>query len=427
LFPLAGILVAAASVHGGDPITPPPGPGLPTVDASAVWRDVEELASDTYRGRNGGSPGELAAAALIAMRLEALGLEPLGDDGTFLQSFEFMPRFAPVPGVVASSQNVIALLPGQDPARRHEILLIGAHYDGQGADTEADPGRQESELADSGDRIWNSANDNAVSIAALLEVARLFTTGELTNARSLVFCAFGAEEHGMIGSFRYVERPPLPLERHVAMLNLEQLGRRPGTDLMTAGFGTSALWPAVLARADARTGRSTLLALERPEADTDHFPFFLAGIPAMTIGHGDGERTHTPADEAGTLSFGDLGWRTQFVAVVLAELAADFSKPTPGIDPRGEFAFAGVLASPAEAAAAGLPPGTRVLRLAAGWSGGRGSSSLAEGDLILRLAGEELSPDVLDGDLGVRVRDSPPGECLPLTVVTDGERREECV
>jgi len=396
------------------------------IDEAALRRHVRQLADDTFEGRNGGYEGERRAAQYIADHLQRLELEPAGDAGTFLQAFEFQPRLPERPGQRLTSQNVVAILKGRRLTGSVEAIVVGEHYDGQGRTGQADPGREANDLALPDDEIWNAANDNAASVAIILEVARLFRTGRFVNERDLIFCLFGAEEHGIVGAFAYVNAPAVPLVETAAMLNLEQLGGLPGEDLMTAGFATSSAWPDVLARADARTGRSTLLALDLPAADTDHYPFFVLGVPAMTLGHPDGPRTHTPADDPESLSYPDLVWRTELVATVVEELASLESRPGFALDVTRELAFTAVVTSPAEVLAAGLRQDVLALKVAAVLRRSTAFGQLEVGDLITVVEGQRLS-EGMEYEIYRLGREKRESDCLSLSVVTGGRQRGICL
>jgi Zn-dependent M28 family amino/carboxypeptidase len=111
-------------------------------------------------------------------------------------------------------KNVMAWLPGKGP-RAHEIIVIGGHYDHLGIRRPpgAAPGTPE--------QIHNGADDNASGTAGVMELARLFVQAG-PQRRSLLFVGFSAEEVGLIGSYHWVNNPPVPLDRVVAMINLDQ-------------------------------------------------------------------------------------------------------------------------------------------------------------------------------------------------------------
>src|SRR3954465_3495221 len=115
-------------------------------DADRILRDVAWLADDRLEGRGTGTPGNDSAAAWLARRHAALGLRPVvsdtaraecrsgpmaGDCGTFLQRFRARGvelAHAGRPEGVAT-QNVVAMVPGRDPALAGEYVVIGAHFD----------------------------------------------------------------------------------------------------------------------------------------------------------------------------------------------------------------------------------------------------------------------------------------------------------
>ena len=108
------------------------------------------------------------------------------------------------------ARNVLGLLPGTDPQRKDEIVVVGAHYDHVGRDPDG--------------TIYNGANDNASGVAVMLEIARLWQAQGFRPARSVLFAAWDVEEQGLVGSRYYVDNPIYSLDRTVAMLNLEMAG-----------------------------------------------------------------------------------------------------------------------------------------------------------------------------------------------------------
>ncbi len=106
------------------------------------------------------------------------------------------------------TKNVLAILPGDDPEKRDEFIVIGAHLDHVGQCWQTMPG----------------ANDNASGIAVMLGLAKALAKfpGELK--RSVLFIAFGAEEQAVAGSKFYLDHPVVPLEKSVCFLNLDGVG-----------------------------------------------------------------------------------------------------------------------------------------------------------------------------------------------------------
>jgi hypothetical protein len=116
-------------------------------------------------------------------------------------------------------RNVAGLLRGSDPILRDSYVLLTAHYDGTGPRT-----------PDSADRIWNAANDNASGTAAVIEVASALSALREKPRRSILFMCYFGEEKGLLGSRHYANHPLVPVEKTIAAINLEQLGRTDATE-----------------------------------------------------------------------------------------------------------------------------------------------------------------------------------------------------
>jgi Zn-dependent M28 family amino/carboxypeptidase len=179
-----------------------------------------------------------------------------------------------------NSRNVIAALPGADPAKAGEYLIYSAHWDHLGRNP-----------ALKGDPIYHGAEDNASGCAGLLEIAREFAalTGPDRPKRTVLFFAPTGEEQGLLGAEYYAQHPLYPLVRTLANLNmdvLQQMG--PARDVVGVGFGNSTLDDVAVAVL-ARSGR-VLVPEPEPEAGrfyrSDHFEFAKVGVPAFYINEG---------------------------------------------------------------------------------------------------------------------------------------------
>ncbi len=186
----------------------------------------------------------------------------------------------PVTREVVASANVIAKLPGT--TRREETIAIGAHWDAYGIDPKSPPGAPV---------IRPGALDDAIGIAGMMEIARLFKAGP-PPARTLVFAAWTAEERGLLGSEAFARSGLYPLDRMVANLTLDVLqtaGR--SRDVVLIGAGQNSLEDDLVVAA--RTQGRTVTPDGKPERGlfyrADHFPFARRGVPTllmMAIGGG---------------------------------------------------------------------------------------------------------------------------------------------
>jgi hypothetical protein len=222
-------------------------PSIPTVATIDRTRSLlSALADDSMEGRRVATAGEARAARFIAARFREAGLEPAGDDG-FLQrlpmaqtttrtrSANGQDRTRTGPALLTradldtvpaerrlTSVNVVGIVRGSDPQLSSEVVVVGAHFDHIGIRAPVD-----------GDSIANGADDDASGTVAVMEAARIIAAGPRPK-RTVVFAAFTGEEGGGFGSRWYMDHPPFPLDRHVAQIQVEMIGR---PDSLAGGSG----------------------------------------------------------------------------------------------------------------------------------------------------------------------------------------------
>jgi hypothetical protein len=194
-----------------------------------------------------------------------------------------------------STANVVARLPGSDPKRASEAVLLTAHIDHLGVGEPVN-----------GDAIYNGANDDASGVAAVLELARALASAPRPK-RTLLFALFGSEEQGGYGAAYFRERPPIPLDRIVANIEFEEVGlpdpKLPPHTLWLIGWERSDLGPTLAAHG------ARLVADPHPEEDffrrSDNYVLARRGVIAHTVS-GDAlfPQYHQPSDEPGILDYG---------------------------------------------------------------------------------------------------------------------------
>ena len=176
------------------------------------------------------------------------------------------------------SRNVVARLEGTDPVLKNETVIYTAHRDhfGRNASLQAD-------------QIFNGALDNASGVAALLEVAKAFTALKTPPRRSILFIATTGEERGLLGAKYYAEHPLYPLERTLAVLNIDLINVwGPTRSITIVGYGRTTLADDLsrLAQANGRMATDD----RRPEMGnfyrSDHFSFARRGVPAVYMARG---------------------------------------------------------------------------------------------------------------------------------------------
>jgi hypothetical protein len=289
------------------------------ITANSLRGDVSFLASDLLEGRDTPSRGLDIAGEYIAAQFRRLGFEAAGDDGYF-QTVVVRPEDPDSP----KSRNVAAILRGSDPELKDTYVMLSAHYDHVG-------------LAQTGeDRIFNGANDDASGTASVLEVANALAALHPRPKRSVLFILFCGEEKGLRGSRYYVDHPLVPLDKTVADLNLEQLGRTDapeGRHLNSAnvtGFDFSDMTP-ILVDAGKRVGivvSKDAQASDRFFKLSDNEPLAKAGVPAHTLSVTyDFPDYHAVGDEWQKIDYDNMAKVDQAVGIATLRLAQALTPP----------------------------------------------------------------------------------------------------
>lgn len=285
---LACSLTAGCALSRSTVDTPP---ATADVSEASVRAHMEFLASDALNGRGSGTRDEWIAVLYAAAQMRRLGLEPLGDDGGYVQT---------IVNRNTRTWNAVARLRGEDPAARDDVVLLSAHIDHLG-------NRQEEGNAGA-DAIYNGADDDASGTVAVLELMDALARGPRPR-RSVVFALFGSEERGGLGSRHFADAPTVPLPGIVANLQFEMIGRPDGKvpprTLWLTGYERSTLGPE-LARRGAR-----LVQDPHPEMNffmrSDNIQFARRGVVAHTVAsYGLHRDYHTPGDEIGRIDFAHM-------------------------------------------------------------------------------------------------------------------------
>ena len=238
-----------------------------------IVRRPEDLTSLALQGWISGDAAKrlFADAGLDLARLSAAARRP---------DFRPVPlkgvTFAadvPVTHEQIASHNVLARIPGT--TRADEVVMFGAHWDAYG---KGEPDAQ--------GRIYRAgANDDALGIAAIFEIARAMKAAPAPQ-RSVVFAAWTAEERGLLGSEFYAANPVYPMEKTVANLAIDILQTAgAANDVVLVGKGQDTLEDD-MARIAATQGR-TVTQESLPERGlfyrADHFSFAKRGVPVMLL------------------------------------------------------------------------------------------------------------------------------------------------
>jgi hypothetical protein len=279
--------------------------------------------------------GALVSEDAMVAALERLGLEAQPAGGLALHG-EIDARAqvsADLQVEVLSAPNVLGILPGRDEELREEYVLLSAHMDGLGVGMPVD-----------GDSIYNGADDNASGTAAILEMAEAAAALDRRPRRSLAFLAVSGEEKGLLGSTAFVTRPPIPLDRIIANINIDMIGRDSEDTIAVLGRPYSTLGTMVDSIAAAHPELGMTVVGDLWPADgfffrSDQFSFARKGIPALFFFNGVHEDYHRPSDEAGNIKFRKAARITRLV-FELALAIANADEP-PAWDPQARARIVG--------------------------------------------------------------------------------------
>ena len=248
------------------------------IDAAGAGRHVAALADDALEGREGGSRGGRAAGAYIVETLRGAGLRPAGDEGTYYQRFGTM-------------RNILALVPGSDPACERELVVVGAHYDHVGYGTAANS------YGPTG-MIHNGADDNASGVAGVLEIAEVLQAMPAKPRRPVLLAFWDGEEKGLLGSWHFVRVRPQPLRdlRPVFVVNLDMIGRLRGERVEIYGGRTMTGLRRIVTETNRETGLELIFDWDIVD-DSDHFPFIESRVPTVMLHTGLHDEYHRPSDD----------------------------------------------------------------------------------------------------------------------------------
>lgn len=335
--------------------------------------------------------------------------------GSQLLTGETISGSVQIETLTAHIKNVAAVLPGTGPSAG-EFVVVGAHYDHLGL------GKVGHMFGPAGS-IYHGADDNASGTAAVLELATRLSRGPPLS-RSIIFICFTAEEEGLIGSDYFVKHPPVPLDKIVAMVNLDMVGRVRAQTLYVGGQGTAKDFDSVLGQADLDSPLKLRSIGRGGLGPSDHMSFAVRRIPVLFFFSGLHADYHRPSDTSDKVNYEGIDEVADFTAKVISGLTnmprdpyiveADkdsmhlFGSPDFGSEPHrrvilgiipdysSQESRVGVLIS-------GTTPGTPAQ-----------AAGLREGDLLVQFGQQKLENLM---DLTQALANSKPGDHVSIKVI----------
>jgi hypothetical protein len=302
---------------------------IPAADVSAAL--AERLVAGSGR-----SLAELAGASEAAEH--GLGVVSLPDARVELTTA--------VERNVTPGRNVLAMIEGADPQLRNEVVVIGAHHDHNGVER---------------DTVLNGADDDASGTVGVMAIAEAYALaaedGDLPR-RSVMFAVWDAEERGLLGAWYYTLRPLFPLQRTVANLNMDMIGRHEeippdgggrftGLEVQSAesnanainilGYSRAPDLAAAVDSANVATGLTLRFRYDNNRSNmlrrSDQWPFLQNDVPAVWFHTGLHPDYHTPNDDPERIEYEKLTRIVRLVYQTSWDVAN--AEGRPGIEPMG--------------------------------------------------------------------------------------------
>ena len=239
-----------------------------------------------------------------------------------------------------NDRSIVAMIDGSDPQLKNEYVMVSAHFDHDGAD---------------GPRIMNGADDDGSGTVGLIEIAEAYALSAQSGQRpkrSVIFAAWNSEERGLLGAWAYAENPVVPLDRIVAVLNMDMIGRNEevpvggggrfrGLEQQTAESNANATniigtlrspdLRAALEQANQPIGLELKSRYDNNISNlmrrSDHWPFIQHGVPGVWVHTGLHPDYHTFYDRPEKINYAKMAKIARLVYQASWDLANAPSRP----------------------------------------------------------------------------------------------------
>jgi len=383
--------------------------------AAIVLSDVLANAGIPALMLNGEQGEKLFAAAGLKLRDLHAGIDA-----------DLKPRSQPLPNVAITLQadlsrqvrqvrNVVGYLPGQTD----EFVVIGAHYDHLGL------GQQFSMAPNAAGKPHYGADDNASGTAGVIELAKRLPA--LPNRRrGVLFMTFAGEELGLLGSSFFVNNPQLPLEKAVAMINMDMIGRVKDNRVFVGGSGTGTTFKNLLAATPDR-GLKFDTSETAGYGSSDHTSFTTKQVPVLFFFSGLHADYHKPSDTWDKINTADAVKLVTYVGDVAGQLLSSEKPQYVRVLPP-QSAHSGAVGSVSGGASgygpyfgsipdfAEPPKGVRFADVRDGSPAA--IAGLKAGDIMIGFGGKDISNLM---DFTVLLRTKKPGDQVDVTVLRNGQ------
>jgi hypothetical protein len=327
---------------------------------------------------------------------------------------------------VKTVHNVVGYLPGETD----EYVIVGAHYDHLGL------GEQFSLAPDLAGTVHPGADDNASGTAGVIELARWFST-QPKQKRGILFMTFAGEELGLLGSSFYAAHPDLPLDKAVAMINMDMIGRVRNGKLYIGGAGTGTTLRALLEKSP-KYGLNLDYSDTAGYGSSDHMEFIPKQVPVLFFFSGLHSDYHKPGDTWDKIDAPDAAHVLQLVADITDNLREAPDRPLfVRIAPPtgGENAHAGAIAGSGDSKASGYGPyfgsiqdfgeGTKGVKFSDVTPGSPAGKAGLKGEDVLVEFDEKPIDNLYDFTYALQAK--KPGDVVKVKVLRNGKPVEATV
>jgi Tol biopolymer transport system component len=317
----------------------------------------------------------------------------------------------------AQGENVAGLIPGRGKLAK-EYVVVGAHYDhlGYGGHGSMRPNDH---------AIHNGADDNASGTAAVMVAAARLKEllKDSKDHRTVLIALFSAEEVGLGGSGFLADHSPVPMNKVVAMINLDMVGAMKDDKLIALGSESAAEWKPLLARVASEV-KLSVSASGDGYGPSDQTSFYAKQVPVIHFFTGTHDRYHTPDDDADAINFAGAAKSAELTARVAQAIATGgvspkyaraTSAPAMEGDSRGYGAYLGTV--PDFTAMESQTGGVKIADTRSG--GPADKAGMKAGDVIVEMAGTRIENLY---DMTYALQDHKPGETIDVVVIRGGQR-----
>lgn len=262
-------------------------PSSKIINARKLLNDLQYLSSDEMNGRFVGTPESAKAREYIVKRFKDSKINAFNN--SYLQPFEFSLRQKP--NEKLNGVNVVGFIKGKQNPEKY--IVVTAHYD---------------HVPRQNGQVMNGTNDNASGTAALFALGEYFSKNRPKN--SIIFAALDAEEVGLVGAKKFIEKPPIPKDSMILNVNMDMICRDKNDILYAVGTYHYPFLKNFLEKVAASSKIKLLLGHDNPTEknienwtnDSDHAAFHREKIPFIYFGVEDFENHHKPTDDYETIT-----------------------------------------------------------------------------------------------------------------------------